>query len=175
VPVLFLTARTAEADVVHGLRSGADDYLVKPPSRAELLARIGRSCAGQRRSTRRDPKSSPTRSTPSAGASRWRGRVRLTDREFDLAAFLFRRHGRVVAVTPCCLSLEPGRRRRYPRSTPMSRLRKKLDLDGTHGWQLTAVYQRYRLERRWTCSAALLARAHRTPGRRPSRAAGRRG
>ncbi|HQW64288.1 MAG TPA: helix-turn-helix domain-containing protein, partial [Pseudomonadota bacterium] len=33
--------------------------------------------------------------------------------------------------------------------THMSRLRKKLGLDGTHGWQLTAVYQHgYRLERR---------------------------
>ena len=40
VPVIMLTARTAEADRVRGLRSGADDYLVKPFGRQELVARI---------------------------------------------------------------------------------------------------------------------------------------
>ena len=40
VPVLLLTARGAEADRVRGLREGADDYLVKPFSVVELVARI---------------------------------------------------------------------------------------------------------------------------------------
>jgi DNA-binding response OmpR family regulator len=40
VPVLILTARDDERSVVRGLRSGADDYLVKPVRMAELLARI---------------------------------------------------------------------------------------------------------------------------------------
>jgi len=39
-PVLMLTARDAVSDRVHGLDSGADDYLVKPFSFAELLARV---------------------------------------------------------------------------------------------------------------------------------------
>src|SRR5690242_20215437 len=39
-PVLMLTARDAVRDRVHGLDSGADDYLVKPFSFAELLARV---------------------------------------------------------------------------------------------------------------------------------------
>ncbi|HEY2770650.1 MAG TPA: response regulator transcription factor [Solirubrobacteraceae bacterium] len=39
-PVLMLTARDAVRDRVHGLNSGADDYLVKPFSFAELLARV---------------------------------------------------------------------------------------------------------------------------------------
>jgi two-component system, OmpR family, response regulator len=39
-PVLMLTARDAIADRVHGLDSGADDYLIKPFSFAELLARV---------------------------------------------------------------------------------------------------------------------------------------
>lgn len=39
-PVLMLTARDGIADRVHGLNSGADDYLVKPFSFAELLARV---------------------------------------------------------------------------------------------------------------------------------------
>ncbi|MFI9506328.1 response regulator transcription factor [Nocardia sp. NPDC052566] len=40
VPVLILTARAGERSVVNGLRSGADDYLVKPPRIAELVARL---------------------------------------------------------------------------------------------------------------------------------------
>jgi DNA-binding response OmpR family regulator len=40
VPVILLTARTGEIDKVRGFRSGADDYVVKPFGRQELLARI---------------------------------------------------------------------------------------------------------------------------------------
>ena len=40
VPVLFVTARQREEDIVHALSSGADDYMVKPLGRLELLARI---------------------------------------------------------------------------------------------------------------------------------------
>jgi len=40
VPIIMLTARGMESDVVKGLNMGADDYLVKPFSTAELLARI---------------------------------------------------------------------------------------------------------------------------------------
>ena len=40
IPVLFLTAKTAVADRVYGLRLGADDYILKPFEPAELLARI---------------------------------------------------------------------------------------------------------------------------------------
>src|SRR4030067_3278554 len=39
-PVIFLTAKDSEADIVHGLNLGADDYLTKPFSFNELLARI---------------------------------------------------------------------------------------------------------------------------------------
>lgn len=40
VPVLILTARSDERSIVRGLRGGADDYLVKPPRIAELMARL---------------------------------------------------------------------------------------------------------------------------------------
>ena len=54
-PVLVLTARGAERDVVRGVRLGADDYLVKPVRLRELLARmeaIGRRAAGRGRPAR---------------------------------------------------------------------------------------------------------------------------
>ena len=41
LPVLFLTARSSEADIVAGLREGADDYVSKPATQGELLARVG--------------------------------------------------------------------------------------------------------------------------------------
>ncbi len=40
VPILFLSARTSEEDVVGALREGADDYMVKPLSHLELIARL---------------------------------------------------------------------------------------------------------------------------------------
>lgn len=40
VPIIMLTARSEEADKVHGLEAGADDYITKPFSPRELLARI---------------------------------------------------------------------------------------------------------------------------------------
>jgi DNA-binding response OmpR family regulator len=53
VPVLMLTARSAELERVRGLRGGSDDYVAKPFGRQELLARVdallrrGRACAPQ--------------------------------------------------------------------------------------------------------------------------------
>lgn len=40
IPIIMLSARSEEADVINGLSSGADDYITKPFSQAELLARV---------------------------------------------------------------------------------------------------------------------------------------
>jgi DNA-binding response OmpR family regulator len=52
LPIIFLTARSADADRVRGFERGADDYIVKPFHYRELLARIG--AVLRRCSTRRD-------------------------------------------------------------------------------------------------------------------------
>ena len=82
VLVLMLTARDEEADVVVGLRMGADDYLTKPFSMRELSARVA---ALLRRSPR-----------PAAGATR----LRLGDVSLDPAARRVQRGDEPVHLTP---------------------------------------------------------------------------
>ena len=54
LPIIMLTARGEESERVRGLATGADDYIVKPFSVPELIARVARCCAG------RAPSASPT-------------------------------------------------------------------------------------------------------------------
>ena len=97
-PILMLTARDAVEDRVAGLDSGADDYLVKPFSFAELLARL-------RALARRDPVERPAvleaaglRLDP-ATRQVWRGRdeISLSAREFALLEAFMRRPGDVLS------------------------------------------------------------------------------
>jgi len=96
-PILMLTARDATADIVAGLDAGADDYLVKPFSFDELLARL-------RALSRREPMSHGTRLTvadlsldPGAHDVRRGGEpLSLTRTEHSLLEFLMRRAGHVV-------------------------------------------------------------------------------
>ena len=100
-PVLVLTARDAERDVVRGLRLGADDYLVKPVRLRELLARV-------------DAVVSRTRAADVTGgdvveiedlwvdlaarrATVGGDEVALTAKEFDILAALARRPGAAVS------------------------------------------------------------------------------
>jgi two-component system OmpR family response regulator len=96
-PVLMLTARDAVGDRVGGLDSGADDYLTKPFSFAELLARL-------RAIARRGPVERPSvlqlgdlRLDPAAHRA-WRGEteLRLSAREFALLELLMRRPGETL-------------------------------------------------------------------------------
>ncbi|MEV6680547.1 response regulator transcription factor [Streptomyces erythrochromogenes] len=95
VPLIVVTARCEERDIVQGLRAGADDYVVKPFRMAELMARID--------SVRRRTDAHADRDDPGTAAVR-RGdvevdpagrtvtvagtEVRLTRREFDVLALL---------------------------------------------------------------------------------------
>jgi two-component system OmpR family response regulator len=97
-PVLMLTARDAVADRVGGLDAGADDYLTKPFSFAELLARL-------RAVARRGPVERPTtlevgdlRLDPAAHRA-WRGgtELDLSAREFALFELFMRRSGETLS------------------------------------------------------------------------------
>jgi two-component system OmpR family response regulator len=96
-PVLMLTARDAVGDRVTGLDAGADDYLTKPFSFDELLARL-------RALTRRAPAERPVtvavgdlRLDPAAHRA-WRGEteLELSAKEFALLELLMRRPGNVL-------------------------------------------------------------------------------
>lgn len=152
LPVIFLTARDAEDDIVRALASGGDDYVVKPPKRRELLARMG---VVLRRHTGEGDAGESIELPPYVIDTKRRRvsidgkEVDLTQREFDLASFLFRRNGRIVsrdALLENVWNLSATVSTRTV-DTHVSRLRKKLALSGEHGWRLAAIYQHgYRLE-----------------------------
>ena len=98
VPVLILTARTDLDDRVEGLDTGADDYLVKPFERQELLARM------RALMRRRPPRGAATlvlgdlRLNPATReVARAERDIELTAREFELLEFLMRNERLVVS------------------------------------------------------------------------------
>jgi two-component system OmpR family response regulator len=96
-PILMLTARDGVEDKVNGLDSGADDYLTKPFSFAELLARL-RALA--RRGTQERPAVLEVGSLRLDPATRqaWRGytEIELSAKEFALLETFMRRAGEVL-------------------------------------------------------------------------------
>ncbi|MGN6128197.1 MAG: MtrAB system response regulator MtrA [Humibacter sp.] len=81
IPIIMLTAKSDTADVVKGLESGADDYMVKPFNPKELVARI--------RTRLRPAASSPAADT-----------LRVGDLEIDVAAHEVRRADERINLTP---------------------------------------------------------------------------
>ncbi len=99
VPIIMLTARSSEVDKIIGLDSGADDYITKPFSLGELLARI-------RAALRRKPKDASPEyfqagdlSLDLVGRKSYRGQaeLNLSHKEFDLLAELMRNKGMVLS------------------------------------------------------------------------------
>jgi DNA-binding response OmpR family regulator len=100
VPIVMLTARDSEVDRIVGLEIGADDYIVKPFSLGEFLARV-------RAVLRRAPSSHPVTDQLESDdlkldligrkATRANEELRLTHKEFDLLAMLMRNKGAVLS------------------------------------------------------------------------------
>ncbi|CAB3723641.1 MULTISPECIES: response regulator transcription factor [Achromobacter] len=152
IPVIFLTNRSAEDDLVEGLRAGADDYIVKPMRPLELLARVA---ALLRRSQIAEPVDQTIevaryRVDPAARAiSLDDVAISLAPKEFELALLFFRNVGRLMSrdvLAECVWNREiPATSRTL--DTHLSNIRQKLQLRPQHGVRLTSSYALgYRLE-----------------------------
>jgi len=98
-PIIMLTALGSTDDIVDGLNTGADDYLVKPIKFRELLARVNAQ------SRRLDNNSNELNlqisdlilDMKTKEVTRNNQRIKLTAKEFNLLAYLLRNKGRVVS------------------------------------------------------------------------------
>jgi DNA-binding response OmpR family regulator len=139
VPVLMLTARGAERDVLEGFRAGADDYVTKPFSVSELMARVEALLRRAR------PRAEHERAEPFAFGA-WRVEpdelrarsdarvVELTRREALLLALFAGEPGRILSRRRLLREIwgfaEPDRIETRTVDMHIARLRKKLDAGG---------------------------------------------
>ena len=152
VPVVFLTARDEEKQIVRALDAGADDYVTKPARSAELLARVG---ALARRSglTAEQPETLEIGEfvlDHKLGQATMKGEsVALTGREFKLAWFLFNNLSKILSRDYLLRHIWNINSAVNTRTvdTHISRIRSKLKLRPENGWKLSSVYHHgYRLE-----------------------------
>jgi DNA-binding response OmpR family regulator len=152
LPVLFMTSRSGEDDIVTGLAAGADDYMIKPIRRGELVARVQallrrayptQNAVEQIQFNQYVFEPRTTRLT-AAGEP-----IELTQKEFDLALLFFRNLGRPLSrayILEAVWSRDveiPSR----TMDTHVSRVRSKLQLRPENGFRLAPVYSYgYRLE-----------------------------
>ena len=196
VPIIMLTARGDEADRVIGLELGADDYVVKPFSAREVVARVRAVLRRTQAAARAGPRTATSRSRSTTCAStrrrgtrdaRRRARSDLTRKEFDLLALLMRSAGAVVtreqphrrglgrelvrldedARRPRQRPASQARRRRRRAALPAHRARRRLPLRrARRGAAGGASPERPRLAAR---GVRLRARAHARRARGPAR------
>jgi two-component system response regulator RegX3 len=152
IPVIFITCRDTEQDVVHALECGADDYMTKPAKQFEMLARV---TALERRSQAHTDKGGVLELSPycfntQSGTVICDGEpIQLTRKEFELALFFFRNIGRLLSRTNILENVWDKHADLQTRTIDMhvSRLRSKLKIQPANGWRLASVYQHgYRLE-----------------------------
>ena len=151
VPIIVLSARAAEADKVHALDLGADDYVTKPFGPEELLARI-------RVALRRvDSDASEVTGQLTAGGLtidydrhlvvRDGVEIRLTPKEFELLSLLARSHDRVLTHRAILKAIWGGNAVEQPEHlwTLVAQLRKKIEPDpGTPRYLISEPWVGYR-------------------------------
>jgi DNA-binding response OmpR family regulator len=151
-PILFVTSRGDEADIVRALNLGADDYVVKPIKVAELQARVGallrRSFPAQAADYQQfdDIRFDIARQTVLVGGEE----VVVTNKEFSLALLLFQNLDRPLSrayLLDKIWGVSPDLQTRTL-DAHVSRIRSKLMLRPEAGYRLAPVYSYgYRLEK----------------------------
>ncbi len=134
VPIIMLTAKAAETDRIVGLELGADDYVVKPFSPRELVARVravlrrseGKSAEPERIEVGDLAIDLKAREVTLAGKS-----VELTPTEFDLLVFLARHPGQVFTRLQLLREVQGYTYDSFARTidTHVKNIRRKLDED----------------------------------------------
>lgn len=134
-PILFLTARGAEVDILEGFAAGADDYVVKPFSARELIARVKAILARAKASASAAPaQAAPGRLSVDEQALTCRvdgALVELTAHEFRILAHLSKAPGRVFDRDQLTTVLYPNGEAIGPKAIDVHihNLRKKLGAD----------------------------------------------
>jgi DNA-binding response OmpR family regulator len=152
LPVLFLTGRSGEDDIVAALAGGANDYMIKPIRRGELVTRVQ---ALLRRAYPAQTAFEQIRfdkyvfEVPIARLTIAGKQIDVTQKEFDLALLLFQNLGRPLSrayIQEAIWSRDAELSSRTM-DTHVSRVRNKLQLKPENGFRLTPVYSYgYRLE-----------------------------
>lgn len=149
VPIIMVTARVEENDRLTGLDLGADDYVSKPFSPRELVARVN---AVLRRTTRDTVKREESGSQVTAGdvgidlnrrsATVLGDEIELTPTEFRLLAYFIEGRGRTVSRDQIIENVFGYDFSGYDRTvdTHVSNLRKKLELANPNGQHLKTMY-----------------------------------
>jgi len=152
LPVIVLTARAAEMDKLLGFEHGADDYMVKPVRRQELLARVHallrRAYPSEEKKLLAFP---PFEIDTQRNEVRKEGaKVDLTPKEFELTVTLFRNIGRLMSRGHLQETVwgRSGDLATRTVDTHVSQVRKKLDLRPETGYRVVPIYNYgYRLEK----------------------------
>ncbi|HWX03596.1 response regulator transcription factor [Collimonas sp.] len=152
IPVLFITSRSGEDDIVEGLAAGADDYMIKPIRRSELVARVQallRRAYPIQNTSEQIVFNDYLFETRSGRLTLAGKPIEITQKEFDLALLFFRNLGRPLSrayILEAVWSRDvdiPSR----TMDTHVSRVRSKLQLRPENGYRLAPVYSYgYRLE-----------------------------
>lgn len=152
-PVLFLATSTGEDDIVAGLAAGADDYMIKPLRRSEMLARVQallrrayptQNGAEQLQFGQYTFETRPGRLLKDGAV------LDVTHKEFSLALLFFRNLGRPLsrAYIHEAVWIRESALPSRTMDTHVSRVRNKLQLKPENGFRLVPVYSYgYRLEK----------------------------
>lgn len=150
-PIIFITSRDSEDDIVSALNAGADDYLVKPVRQFEFLARVKANTKRNQTSTEPIKIETPPYSfNPENEQATLNGTsIELSSKEFELAMYLFSNTGRLLERKEILAAVWRQEADLNTRTvdTHVSVIRKKLAIGPENGWRLKSVYGHgYRLE-----------------------------